>query len=98
MAEEYKEIDRLYREKLEGHSVKPSPMAWEKLQGRMDQKKKGILPWMRIAASLLFLLGLTALLWLSVRQTHEELKTLANEEPLPEAVQEAPLMQETPPV
>src|SRR5690554_344405 len=95
MAEEYNDLDRLFREKLEGHSVNPSPIAWEKLQGRMAQKKKGM-AWIRIAASLLFLLGLTALLWLSVRESQQELEILADEEPAPEAVQESPLVQEAP--
>src|SRR5690606_38467566 len=95
MAEEYNDLDRLFREKLEGHSVNPSPIAWEKLQGRMAQKKKGM-AWIRIAASVLFRLGLTALLWLSVRESQQELEILADEEPAPEAVQESPLVQEAP--
>ena len=58
MAENNKEIDVLFRDKLAGHSEMPTPMAWERIQGRLDQKEKGgLAPWMRIAASVL-LLGL----------------------------------------
>lgn len=58
MDENNKEIDVLFRDKLAGHSEMPTPMAWEKIQVRLDQKeKRGLVPWMRIAASVL-LLGL----------------------------------------
>lgn len=61
MAESNKNIDELFREKLVGHSEMPTNMAWERIQERLDQKRrKAILPWMRIAATLLMMgLGLT---------------------------------------
>lgn len=58
MAENNKEIDVLFRDKLAEHSEMPTPMAWDRIQGRLDQKeKRGMALWMRIAASVL-LLGL----------------------------------------
>lgn len=80
MAEEHKDIDHLFREKLGDHSVQPSPMAWEKLESRLARNKKGMALWMRIAASLLLLGGLTALLWLSVQNTQKQLDTVADQE------------------
>jgi hypothetical protein len=61
MVKNNKDIDVLFREKLDGHSEKPTPMAWEKIQERLDQKRKrGIPHWMRIAATVLMAgLGLT---------------------------------------
>lgn len=97
MAEKFKDIDDLFREKLERHSVNPSPMAWEKLQGRLAQKKTPWAPWIKIAASLVLLLGLTALLWLNVGQTNEEPEAVADKEPTPAVIQEEPAGEATPP-
>lgn len=51
--------DRLFAEKLENHTVKPRAGAWGKLEGRLQQKQRKIMPiWQRmgIAASVLILL------------------------------------------
>jgi hypothetical protein len=51
--------DRLFAEKLENHTVKPRAEAWEKLESRLQQKQRKIMPiWQRmgIAASVLILL------------------------------------------
>src|SRR5690554_2680071 len=96
MAEEYKDIDNLFREKLERHSVNPSPMVWEKLEGRLGQKKTPIVPWIKIAASLVLLLGLTALLWLNVREIAEEPEAVAEKSPTPAVIPEEPTGEATP--
>jgi hypothetical protein len=52
-------IDRLFSEKLVDHEVQPRKQAWEKLENRLQQKKKKKFPlWqkMSIAASLLLVL------------------------------------------
>lgn len=97
MAKENQDIDRIFREKLAANSVRPSPMAWEKLEGRLSRKKKGIAPWMRIAVTLLLLFGLTALLWLSIQNAPKELDTVANQAPVPEIIrQETAVTPESP--
>lgn len=74
MAKDYQDIDRLFRDKLRDHAVQPSPLAWDKLEGRMEKrKKKPLIISIRVAASLLLAGGLAALLWLSVENTKEGL-------------------------
>ncbi len=98
MAKE-KDMDRLFRDKLGAHSVQPSPLSWGKLEGRLSQRKKGASSWMRIAASLLLLGGLTTLLWWSLQNSQRQLETVADQEPLLEiSPQEVPAIQELPPV
>jgi hypothetical protein len=106
------DIDRLFQEKLTGHSVQPSAVAWDKLEARLSQKKRAPVLWIRIAAAILLIGGLSALIWLGVENTRQELDHLADQEPvqersvreshrLPEAapplqVEEAPENEEVP--
>src|SRR5690606_40013921 len=74
MAKDYQDIDRLFRDKLRDHAVQPSPLSWDKLEGRMEKRKKRpLIISIRVAASLLLAGGLAALLWLSVENTKEGL-------------------------
>ena len=57
MAKAPKNLDEFFREKLEQHSVKPSALAWERLENQLPQKtesNKGL--WWAIAASISLLL------------------------------------------
>ncbi len=50
-------IDDLFNEKLAGSEFAPSPVAWSKLESQLAQKKKkGIIFWMSMAASVALLL------------------------------------------
>ncbi|SIT06273.1 hypothetical protein [Belliella pelovolcani] len=81
MAKEDKRIDELFRNKLANHEVKPSALAWEKLESQLPQKKGGVyFPLMRIAASILVLLGLAYLGWfLSNDLVQEDIPVAFNE-------------------
>lgn len=93
------DIDRLFREKLTDHTVQPSFLAWDKLEGRLSHKKKGPVLWMRIAAATVLMGGLTALIWVSVENTRQELDILADQEPVREyKVPENPTLPDTAPV
>lgn len=51
------QIDRLFRERLEGHSVQPSPEAWRKLNAGLAEKRvKKFAIWIGMAASVALLL------------------------------------------
>jgi hypothetical protein len=85
MAERHEDIDALFRDQLAGHVEKPSPEAWKKLEGKLHSEKKGLtLPWMKIAASLFFALGLISLLWWSIRSTEREWSTVAQKDAVPQ--------------
>lgn len=93
MSEQPKDIDQLFREKLSGQSINPCPMAWGKLEERLSQKKRAAILWMGIAASLLFLLGVTALLWINLRTEVQAIETLTDRNSLPEIIQkQAPVL------
>src|SRR5690554_203400 len=80
MAEKDKDIDALFRDGLATHSEIPSPMGWEKLQGKLSEQKGGrTLPWRRIAATLLLLGGASTIWWYSVRMADKEMATLAED-------------------
>jgi len=56
MAKEKNNLDQFFKEKLENHTVKPSALAWERLESQLPQKSKsykGI--WWAAAASLTIL-------------------------------------------
>jgi hypothetical protein len=99
MAKDNQDIDRLFRDRLADHSVQPSPLAWDKLEGRLSQSKKAGVPWMRIAASFLLMGGVAVLMWLSVPTAPEEPDIVADQQPVQEITpKEAPVMHETPAV
>lgn len=57
MAKAPKNLDEFFKEKLDQHSVKPSALAWERLENQLPQKpesNKGL--WWAIAASISLLL------------------------------------------
>lgn len=98
MAKE-KDIDRLFQDKLTDHTVQPSVLAWDKLEGRLSRKKKSGALWMRIAAAILLIGGLSVLIWLGVENTRQELDILADQEPAQEyrALDSPVLPENTPP-
>lgn len=64
MAKTPKNLDEFFKEKLDQHSVKPSALAWERLENQLPQKpesNKGI--WWAIAASISLLLMAGFLFW-----------------------------------
>jgi len=56
-------VDKLFREKLEGHSLPPSAQAWDKLEARLSKKNRTII-WFRVAA----VVGLAGLLTFALLQ------------------------------
>jgi hypothetical protein len=62
-------IDDLFEQKLAGSAFTPSPAAWSKLESQLAQKKKkGIIFYMSIAASIALLLTFGWLVWRSQAQ------------------------------
>lgn len=57
-------VDKLFKEKLEEHSLQPSAQAWEKVEAHIGKKNKMVL-WLRVAAAVMLLGVLTfaALNW-----------------------------------
>ncbi|HMJ67835.1 MAG TPA: hypothetical protein VK508_03015 [Cyclobacteriaceae bacterium] len=57
-------VDKLFKEKLEAHTLQPSAQAWEKIESHLSKKNKMVV-WLRIAAAiaLLGLLTFAALNW-----------------------------------
>ncbi len=55
-------IDKLFREKLEAHSLEAPPMAWEKIESNLPEKRNSFL-WLKIAASFVLLITAGMLLW-----------------------------------
>ena len=54
-------IDRLFREKLGGVEVAPSPKAWDEVEKQIGGKKKPVFYW--VAASITLLLTVSVVLW-----------------------------------
>ena len=64
MAKSHETFDQIFKEKLEGHEVKPSALAWERLDSQLPKSKKsGSGFWWAIAASLSALLLVAYLNW-----------------------------------
>ena len=63
-------VDKLFKEKLEGHSIQPSAQAWEKVEGHLGKKNKMVL-WLRVAAAVM-LLGLLTYAGLNWNNGYEE--------------------------
>jgi len=66
MANTDKNIDKYFRDQLENHEIKPSGLAWERLENKLDQNRKPAYPWMKVAASVMLLLTMGSLIWLSI--------------------------------
>ncbi len=70
MAEKDVEFDRIFREKLENHQVKPSTLAWEKLEYQLPEPKpsrKGF--WWAIASSVTIVLVTGWMAWENSEKT-----------------------------
>lgn len=52
-----KEIDHLFRSKLDNYELEPPARLWGGIASRMDKKKRTLTAWLSIAASLLILLS-----------------------------------------
>lgn len=87
MAKAPKNLDEFFKEKLDQHSVKPSALAWERLENQLPQKpesNKGL--WWAIAASISLLLMASYLFYPKTDTLSEE--SLMAEEVQQEMVQE----------
>ncbi|MDI1322072.1 MAG: hypothetical protein PSV36_04950 [Algoriphagus sp.] len=87
MAKAPKNLDEFFKEKLDQHSVKPSALAWERLENQLPQKpesNKGI--WWAIAASISLLLMAGFLFWPKPENISQE--NLMAEEVQQEVIQE----------
>lgn len=93
MASTDKNMDQYFRDKLSSHEVKPSKLAWERLDSQLSQQqKKAAFPWLRVAAVGLLLLGFGYLIMSLVKDTEvENLDTtaLVQEQIAPETNQES---------
>ncbi|MFD2203474.1 hypothetical protein [Shivajiella indica] len=63
MANVNNKFDQYFREKLREHEEKPSELVWERLENQLDKKKAGGYPFLKIAATILLLLGLGYIIW-----------------------------------
>ncbi|WP_373494792.1 hypothetical protein [Aquiflexum sp.] len=64
MANTDKNFDRYFKEKLVNHEVKPSKLAWERLDSQLGKKGKAVyFPFMRIAAAIILLMGVGYIIW-----------------------------------
>ena len=64
MANTDKNFDQYFKEKLSNHEVKPSKLAWERLDSQLGNKKRAIyFPFMKIAAAIILLLGASYIIW-----------------------------------
>jgi len=73
MANSDKNIDKYFKDQLENHEIKPSGLAWDRLENRLDQNKKPAYPWMKVAASVMLLLTMGSLIWLSIDFTKSQI-------------------------
>ncbi len=57
---EKRDIDRLFQEKLKGLEASPSPEVWNAIEGKLQKKKRRILPiwWFLSGAAAMLILGL----------------------------------------
>jgi hypothetical protein len=88
MDKQQQNIDGLFRSKLENHRVKPSGLAWEKLDQQLSRQEKPAYPWWRVAAVAILLLSMGALLWTGSLVTEEIAMPVAQEQILPEELTE----------
>lgn len=83
-------VDKLFKDKLEGHSLQPSAQAWDKVEAHLGKKNKMVL-WVRVAAAiaLLGLLVFAALNWTgSYEKTQHELVKEDDKTPKNDPVEE----------
>jgi hypothetical protein len=71
MANADKNFDQYFKDKLGNHEIKPSKLAWERLDSQLGNKGKTVaFPFMRIAAAMILLLGAAYIIW-QVSRTEE---------------------------
>jgi hypothetical protein len=71
MANADKNFDQYFKDKLGNHEIKPSKLAWERLDSQLGKKSKSVaFPIMRIAAAIILLLGAAYIIW-QVSRTEE---------------------------
>lgn len=90
MANSEKKFDKLFRDKLLNHEETPSKLAWEKLEHRLNEQKKGgiaAFPWMQMAAAFVLLLGMGYIIWQNIN---------ADQTPLPQLAEVVPAQDEEP--
>lgn len=64
MANADKKFDQYFQEKLGNHEVKPSKLAWERLDSQLGKKgKAAYYPFMRLAAAIILLMGAGYIVW-----------------------------------
>lgn len=64
MANADKKFDQYFHEKLVNHEVKPSKLAWERLDSQLGKKgNAGYFPFMRIAAAIILIMGIGYIFW-----------------------------------
>jgi hypothetical protein len=51
-------VDKLFKEKLETHTLQPSAQAWEKVESHLSKKNKMVV-WLRVAAAIALLTAVT---------------------------------------
>lgn len=68
-------VDKLFKDKLEGHSLQPSAQAWEKVEAHLAKKNKMVV-WLRVAAAvaLLGVLTFVGLKWNDAEPKQELVK------------------------
>lgn len=92
MAKNKENLDTIFRENLENHEVKPSRLAWERLENQLPKQEKKSAPfvWWAVAAAVALLLAVGSLLRSTDSQIEEQ-NLLSEEITEPNSV-------ETPPV
>jgi hypothetical protein len=94
MANKENNLDRYFREKLGQYEEKPAALAWEKLEQELGKKKSANILFLRLAASLLLVLGLAFVFWQFINPIEQTESQLAEVEEVLEG-NEASKIQET---
>jgi hypothetical protein len=79
MANAENKFDQYFRDKLVDHEEKPSGIIWEKLENRLEKEKPAGFSFLKIAAAVLFFLGLGFTTWQILKENN----------PAPELITEA---------
>ncbi|GAB2628201.1 hypothetical protein [Belliella aquatica] len=93
MANEDKKFDDLFKSKLSNHEIKPSSLAWERLEGKLNKKEKAAyFPFLRIAASIILLLGVGYIAWFiskeDIKEAQPQLAEVVEQSEEPALIQE----------